>query len=245
MHVCTTTLPLASSYQALSADRSSFQRAFVELVCGNRESLGTLLDIGCGSAVPPYLARIAEMASVYDGVDPSPDVQSHAGLRRRWRGTLESSDIPQHHYDTALAYNVLEHVPTGGPFFEKVAQVLKPGGTFWALTPHARHPFAWLSNAVRLANLKRLYRARYGEGVNAYASYYRLNSVKSVVRQVNPAGFSEAHFYYLPCAQWDRYIPAPLRPLGQTYDRLLGRWHGPSMLLLAMKLTTACQRQSE
>jgi SAM-dependent methyltransferase len=230
------TVALARSFRELNADRSSFQRAFVERMCPLGGTIGNLLDIGCGPELPSYLSKVHERATLHDGVDPSDDILRHPDLDRRWHGFFESCQVPHEFYDNVLAYNVLEHISEGTPFFSKVADVLVPGGSFWALTPHARHPFAWLSNAVRIANLKRAYRSAQGEGVNAYASYYRLNSVRSVLRLIDHSRFARAEFYYLPCAQWDWYFPRGLRFVPHLYDLLLGRWYGPAMLLLAFRL---------
>jgi SAM-dependent methyltransferase len=136
-----------------------------------------------------------------------------------------------------MAYNVLEHIPQGAPFFRRVAEVLRPGGSFWALTPHSQHPFAWLSNTVRWLNVKRLYRRSVkAEGVNAYASYYRLNSPRAILKQLDPTLFESVTFYRLPCTQWDRYFPAATRFIPHLYDRAIGQRVGSLMLLLAVQL---------
>ena len=157
-------------------------------------------------------------------------------LNRRFPGIVESVDLPAAYYDMAMAYNVAEHVPSGPPFFAAVRRALKPGGEFWLLTPHARHPFALLSNAVRLANVKKLFRGRI-EGINEYPSYYRLNSARSIRRAVAAQSWSRLDIWYAPCAQWDRYFPRAMRAIPHAYDRLVGMRYGPAMLLLIARLT--------
>ena len=238
LEVAVHTERLAPNFRGLDADRSSFSRRFVELVCDGRPTLGRLLDVGCGPDLPPYLSRIGDLAEQHDGVDPFADqVMAHPRLTRRFAGTVESAPLPPGFYDTALAYNVAEHVPAGAPFFAAVRRALRPGGVFWLLTPHARHPFAVLSNSVRLLSLKQVYRRRVKPGANAYPSYYRLNSPRAILRAVRGQPWRRADFWYLPCAQWDRYVPRPLRFLPHAYDRAVGGRVGPLMLILACRLT--------
>ncbi len=237
MQITTTTHRLGNSFTELNADRLSFQRAFVGLVCDGKESLGKLLDVGCGPDLPPYLSRIGDMATEHDGVDPfEAEVLAHPRLNRRFVGTVDAVELPERYYDTALAFNVAEHIADGGPFFAAVGRALRGGGEFWTLTPHSRHPFAVLSNTVRLLNLKARYRRRFN--VNPYASYYRINSPRAITKALNPDTWARADFWYIPCSKWDGYFPPALRFFPHLYDRLIAGQHGPAMLLLAARLTT-------
>ena len=237
MHVSVNTIRLADSYAALDADRSGFQRAFVDLMCDQKTTLGRLLDVGCGSGLPPYLSRVGELAEEHDGVEPFADeLARHPLLNRRFAGRVESVELPAGYYDTALAYNVAEHVDRPAPFLAAVRRALRPGGEFWILTPHARHPFAILSNVVRLANVKSWYRS-FTRGVNAYESYYRLNSVASIRGAAEGQRWSRLDFWYVPCAQWDMYVPRPLRFVAHAYDRAIGQRYGRGMLLLICRAT--------
>jgi SAM-dependent methyltransferase len=176
------------------------------------------------------------MATQHDGIDPiEAEILVHPRLNRRFVGTADAVDLPERYYDTALAYNVAEHVVDGGPFFAAVGRALRPGGDFWLLTPHSRHPFAVLSNTVRLLNFKALYRKSFR--VNSYASYYRINSPKAIVRRLEPDTWARADFWYIPCTKWDGYFPRILRFIPHTYDRLIAGRNGPAMLLLAARLT--------
>lgn len=201
--------------------RSDFQSAFRDLVLADANAHGFLLDVGCGNAVNPTLAPIYEIAREVHGVDTCPGVLSHNGLDRRWHSAFENAPIPDSAYDMAIAYNVLEHVRTASPFLRRVHQVLRPGGSFWALTPNAYHPFAYLSRSLEVLGLKPWF-ARHNSAVNDYPAYYRLNSQAAIARPAAAIGFREARFYFVPCMQWDRYFPSALRWLPHMYDRAVG-----------------------
>lgn len=219
----------------LFRDRHGFQRAFAGMLRQEPALAGEVLDIGCGPDVPEPLAFIPSVCTALDGVDPDPAVTSHPRLRRRWNAPLESADVPANAYDLAYAYNVVEHVSDGRRFLSAVRRALKPGGVFWALTPHARHPFTWAVGTVQAAGLKRR-AAALNNGINDYPSYYRINSIKAVTRAAQGLGFASARFHFMPCTQWDTYFPNRLRFLPHVYDRLLGLRVSGAALLIAYRL---------
>ena len=222
-----------------TADRSAFQRQFPAAILAEPQVRGRVLDVGCGHKLQPFFRPIREACAQFDGVDVTPEVWQHPDLDQRWQAPFEQSDVPDAAYDLAYAYNVVEHVPAARPFFEKLRRVLKPGGVFWALTPHAAHPFCWLTRASELVGVKaRMARDRPGAGWNDYSSYYRLNRPGQILRAVDGLGFESVAFHYIPCVQWDAYFPRPLRWAPHLYDRLLGSKYRPFMQLLAYRLQT-------
>jgi SAM-dependent methyltransferase len=226
------------SYAELLHDRKGFQRWFCDRLGAEPGMRGRVLDIGCGPSLPKALTPLSGLPAQLDGVDPGADISSRTDLTLRWNTAFEDADIPEAAYDLAFAYNVVEHIPSARPFFEKLARVLKPGGVFWALTPAALHPFASLVGAVQGLRFKERY-ARNRPGVNDYPAYYRLNSPRQVSQAVGEEWFVEADFFRLPCMNWDSYFPAVLRFIPHAYDRLAGIHRGPFMLLFAMRLTRA------
>lgn len=231
-------------WRDLAADRSSFQRAFCARVLGERAFQGAVLDIGCGPALAAALEPLSRGYGRLDGVDPDAAIEAHPYLSRRWASRLEDAPLPRAEYDLAYAYNVVEHIKDPAPFLAAVHAALKPGGVFWALTPHGRHPFAYLSRALELAGAKaRL--GRYLAGlhgrstVNDYPAYYRLNSPSSIARAARTAGFVECAYDFWPCVQWDTYFPPRLRWLPRAYDAALGTRYQPFMQILMFRLQKA------
>lgn len=223
------------SFSHLYRDRSGFQREFVKRVLAEPGIKGRVLDIGCGPAVCPPIAEIATAAGQLDGVDPTPAVKDHPALVERWCGTLDTVDVPSEAYDLAYAYNVVEHVAAARPFFQTVKRVLKPGGVFWALTPHGRHPFC---SAVKLTQAVKFKQklAEKNEGINSYPSYYRLNKPNSVIKAIDGLGFTKADFFVMPCMQWDHYFPKFLRWMPNIFDWMLGTRAAFSMLIFMYRL---------
>jgi SAM-dependent methyltransferase len=172
---------------------------------------GEVLDIGCGDDIPATLVGICSICKAIDGVDPDPAVMGNPRLRQRWNMPLEEAPIADSQYDLAQPRE----------FFRHVRRVLKPGGVFWAVTPHCRHPFTWLARGAELAGLKAGFHRR-DPGVNSYSSYYRANSRRQVLRAIEGLGFKTARFYYHP-AGWRQYFPRGMRWAGDVYDRLWGR----------------------
>jgi SAM-dependent methyltransferase len=213
--------PDLGSYAVQNREREKCQGVIRELLFSEPRLQGRVLDIGCGHGFPPALAGLDKVATQLDGLDPSPEVHEHPGLTLRWQGKFGEVDVPRHAYDLAYAYNVVEHVEAARPFFENVRLALKPGGVFWAITPHGRHPFCRLSRTLEVMGFKRGFAAR-NEGVNDYPAYYRMNTARQVLRAVEGLGFVSARFVYIPSMAWDHYFPARLRWAPHLYDRALG-----------------------
>jgi SAM-dependent methyltransferase len=197
-----------------------FQAEFRDRVAREQAVLGRVLDIGCSNTLHECLGFMPCVAEQFDGLDPGVEVHSHPHLAQRWQGFFEQVPCPEAAYDMAYAYNVVEHVNAARPFFEKLARVLKPGGVFWALTPHSRHPFAMLSRGIEVVGFKKKFSERL-EGVNDYSAYYRLNSRSAVLRAIDGLGFSSADFYYMRAPGWHSgYFPRVLSWVPMLYDQL-------------------------
>src|SRR5688572_6082731 len=202
--------------------RPGYQSRFRALLAADDNVKGRVLDIGCGPDLPAPLRYLPEVVRQLDGLDPSGEVLRHPHLRERWHATFEDAPVPDAAYDLAYAYNVLEHVERARPFMEKLARVLRPGATFWALTPHARHPFTILSRSLELLGLKQAI-ARRNEGVNPYPAYYRLNSRRQIRKALRGLPFGEPQFHYVNAPGWEvGYFPSFLRWAPRAYDKVLG-----------------------
>jgi 2-polyprenyl-3-methyl-5-hydroxy-6-metoxy-1,4-benzoquinol methylase len=220
MNVLRSTL-CENSYSYHMQNRSDFQIAFQGLVTQDENSAGKLLDSGCGAGGNSVVESIYKKSREVHGIDTCESVLTNPFIDQRWHGPFEKSFIPACAYDMAIAYNVLEHIPSAQPFLNRVHSILRPGGSFWALTPNANHPFSKLSRFLEILGLKPWF-ARHNSGVNNYPAYYRINSEAAIVRCSESIGFSEAQFYFVPCMQWDHYFPSMLRFVPHLFDRIVG-----------------------
>jgi SAM-dependent methyltransferase len=201
---------------------SEHQLAFGRLIAAEPGVGGRVLDVGCGPGLHGAVGFVAGRARQIDGVDPSPEVHRHPDLTLRWQSTLEQAPIPESTYDLAVAFNVVEHLPDPRPFLAAVHRVLKPGGVFWALTPHANHPFCMLSRALDVTGVKYLI-ARRNAGVNDYPAYYRLNRKRQVRRAIRGLGFDAPRFEHFTAPGWHvGYFPRALHWGPVLFDHLIG-----------------------
>ena len=97
-----------------------------------------LLDIGCGAGSLLEAARRAGWDA--EGVEISIRAVDHvrgAGLKV-FHGELAEAEYPDGHFDVVTASEILEHVPDPRAMLAEIARILRPGGLFWATTPHGR-----------------------------------------------------------------------------------------------------------
>ncbi|HEX8844388.1 MAG TPA: class I SAM-dependent methyltransferase [Pyrinomonadaceae bacterium] len=97
-----------------------------------------LLDIGCGSGVLLKAACAAGWEA--EGLEVSgPAVKHIRGMGFTvFHGELADALYPTAHFDVVTASELLEHVPDPQALVAEVVRILRPGGLFWATTPHGR-----------------------------------------------------------------------------------------------------------
>lgn len=97
-----------------------------------------LLDIGCGSGVLLEAAHAAGWEA--EGLEVSRPAVEH--IRKMgftvFNGELAEAHYPGAHFDVVTCSEILEHVPDPQALVTEVARILRPGGLFWATTPHGR-----------------------------------------------------------------------------------------------------------
>lgn len=196
-----------------------YQHYFADVMLADPRIRGRILDVGCGETGPAVVRNrdVLKAARQVDGIDPFPGVMTNPYLTEKWHGQFdESAPIPEAAYDAIVSFQVVEHVGDPVRFLKTAHRVLKPGGVFFATTPHARHPFCWAVKFLEATRLKgRL--AEHDSGINKIPSYYRLNSRKTVQRHAAAAGFSKATIHYFP-GRWDDSFPRWLGWTADVYD---------------------------
>jgi SAM-dependent methyltransferase len=205
---------------------------FHEMVVGdiqaksNEQSL-TILDIGCGNGFDTSKEAqrsLAALAQRYIGVEPDMKIVLEDFFSETHRCLFEEAEIPENSIDIAFACMVLEHLSTPQRFWDKVYDVLKPGGVFWGFTMHGRHYFMAASTLLEKLHLKDVYLGllhgeRGRDRYENYPTFYRSNSAQQVSRLC--AAFSQCNVYsFGRVGQMDYYYPRPLQWIGRSIDRL-------------------------
>jgi SAM-dependent methyltransferase len=206
----------------------------------------TLLDIGCGAGFDGDLEMQHELAGAageYLGIEPDPAVPLGAHFTRTWRCRFEEAPIPPASVDLAFAVMVLEHLTTPRQFWDRLWEVLRPGGIFWGFTVDARHWFCQASLLLKKLRIKDLYLHRllqHQEGetdYNNYPVYYRANSPDQVLPLVKR--FARCDFLnFVRVGQLDYYLPRFLHGVNARLDcSLMAR--GKPGAILAIRLAKA------
>lgn len=218
-------------------------RIMHDLILADAARIGpalTFLDIGCGKGFDsdvPLQRSLARAAGRYLGIEPDPSVVPGAHIQEVHRCLFEQSSLPPASVHIAFAIMVLEHVPAPQPFWDRVYEVLVPGGVFWALTVDARHWFCVASTWSEKLRVKELY-LRWllgvrgtGERYENYPVHYRCNTPAAVEHYAQE--FSSVRTWNLAkIGQCDPIFPRSLRPLSHRLDSRAIRRQKPGTLLV-------------
>lgn len=207
---------------------------------------GAVLNIGGGCDSSGELTRVRRRAGRLVVVDPSPRVEEHETADERHRCSLEEfAEGHPREYDVAFAVFVLEHVRDPDGFMGSAGAVLRPHGSFFAVTVNQWHYFGlagWASTRLGLSE-RLLARLRDPHAVAEYhvPTEYRLNTTRGISRHLERAGFSSVEF-----RMWDQprmyrpYLPRPLRGLADLWQTGVYRIGVPELMgHLTFKATRA------
>jgi SAM-dependent methyltransferase len=198
----------------------------------------TFLDIGCGSGFDgdvPLQKSVAEVAGTFVGVEPDTAVRPGDYFDHVHRCRFEDAPIPPGSVDVAYAIMVLEHLSEPRRFWDKVRDVLRPGGVFWGLTVDRRHWFCrcslWFDRLrIKDAYLNLLLGKRGEKRYENYPVCYRSNSPRQI-DALTPDFARRDYFNFSRVGQCSGYFPPPLRPLVNAWDALAIKTRRPGTLL--------------
>ena len=216
-------------------------RIFLDMILADasrREGQPTILDIGCGHGFDGNVAlqrEVADSAGQFIGIEPDAAIQPGNYFHRIHTNYFEDAPLESNSIDIAYAVMVLEHLKRPQLFWDKLHDVLRPGGIFWGLTVDKRHWFCALSKSLDQLRLKELYlnlllgkrgKTRYEN----YPVYYRNNAPADIANMT-------CRFARQDCWNFSRegqcaaYFPRPLAPLIAWLDRRAIRANRPGSLL--------------
>ena len=197
---------------------------------------GIVLDVGAGEHASGDLRPLRRRHVCLVGSDPDHAIEHNRALDERHRMTAEQ--LAEEHpgrYDVVLSIFVLEHVVDPAAFAGACARLLRPGGSWFALTLNVRHYFgatAWATHrlGVQAALLHRL-KGDAAAHDHRFPTRYRLNSHRTVERVCRAAGFEsvELRVYDAP-ERYAWYLPRPLDRLPAAYSSLAYKLGRPGLM---------------
>ncbi len=210
-------------FSSYDMDRRNYARIFGNMISEEPGLSGRVLDVGCGHGINGSYSYFGGKIGQLDGVDPFPVVEPPQHLANRWVCRAEDIPMPPKSYDLAYSYMVVEHVDRIEPFLSKVIELLKPGASYWSLSPNFHHPFASITRFVQFCGLKEAYRRNIDSTANDYPAYYRLCNPDRVVRAIKESHFpvSKVDVYFVPNVNWDHYFPKSLRFAARLIDEYI------------------------
>lgn len=210
-----------------------------EFACWVSESCqpgARVLEVGAGThhsgALKPLRARRPHLVAI----DPDPAVLDNPVADERVVADAEgyAASSPQP-FDLAFAVYVLEHVTDPQAFVDACARLLRPGGSFFALTLNIQHYFGATTWALsRLHVEEQVLHRLHAEAPHAHhhcRTEYRLNSVRALVRAAEGAGFSavEIRCFEAP-TNYAWYLPRGTGWIAPMWTRAVYRAGLPSLM---------------
>lgn len=196
---------------------------------------GRVLEVGAGSGRVHALRPIRRAAGHMVAVDPDPRVLDHPWAHEREQATLEeyAARRPEP-FDVVHAVYVLEHVAHPADFLGAASSLLRPGGSFFAITLNARHYFGgatWLLSRLGAEGpVLRLLTGTRGHHHHCRTEY-RLNTARTLGRQAARSGFSEAEVRcYDATANYAWYLPRGTGWIASAWTRAAYRIPVPSLM---------------
>jgi ubiquinone/menaquinone biosynthesis C-methylase UbiE len=200
----------------------------------------TVLNLGCG----PGAGLIHFDREVYSmvGLDPDSAIAFNQRLTHRVRGIAEALPFRGEAFDLVYMDWVVEHLPSPNQTVGEVFRVLKPNGRLLFRTGNLFHySYAvasftphWFHKVFLNGNNHR----------DPYPTYYRMNTVRSVRRAMEAAGFVEDELSMMEPDPAYVCMNRPAFLAGVAYERLVNRFEilGPMRAnILACFRKPACQ----
>jgi len=167
---------------------------------------GRLIDVGCGTA--PFAGTLAGQVACYHGFDLWPR-SAHTVLAGDAQNMGMVRDAS---YDTALCFEVLEHVPDPARALAEINRILAPGGVLVMTVPHLS----------RLHDVPHDYYRYTRYGIQALLARTGFEVVELTEKAGLLSFLGHQLSTVLVSTAWT--LPAPLRSLAWWLNRWLVTW---------------------
>lgn len=184
-----------------------------------------VLDLGAGAGIIPQMDFRARAKHVV-GVDLDPRVLTNPFLHEAHVADAGALPVPDAAFDVVVCNNVLEHFAEPERVFREVHRVLRPGGSFFAKTPNARHYVAVIARCTPPAFHGWISRRRGRSDEDTFPTLYRANSRRDLARIAASAGLRLESLRYVEgrpeyLRMWTLTYLA-----GALYERVVNRFDG-------------------
>jgi SAM-dependent methyltransferase len=209
---------------------------FARWVAGECPPDARVLNIGAGRNLSGALKPVRRRAGVLVGVDPDPSIGDNTTLDEGHCQSLEDyAATGPEPFDLAFSVFVLEHVHDPKAFTDACSRVLQPGGVLMGLTVNMWHYFGlatWAATRAGVAD-RLLPHLRPQTQVDNYhfATEYRLNTIRAMMRHLGNSGFDAVEFrcWDLP-SMYEPYLPTPVRGIAGLYNKAVYRIGSPHLM---------------
>lgn len=194
-----------------------------------------MLEVGAGAHANGGIGPLLRRGACVVGVDPNPAVESNPDLTEAHRLRVEEYAADHRgDFDVVFSAFVLEHVDDPPAFAGACAAALRPGGSWFAVTPNLWHYFGATTWALSKLGIEERVAHRLlppHDHDHRFATAYRFNSPRAVRRYCEQAGFAELELRcYEPVERLRWYFPKQLTWWPGLYGRTIGAVGRPSAL---------------
>jgi SAM-dependent methyltransferase len=195
-----------------------------------------VLNIGAGRNLSGSLSPVGRRAGMLVGVDPDPSISDNTTLDESHCQSMEDyAATGPEPFDLAFSVFVLEHVHDPTAFTHACSRVLRPGGVLMGMTVNMWHYFGlatWAATRAGVAD-RLLPHLRPRDQVDHYhfATEYRLNTIRAMMRHLENGGFDAVEFrcWDLP-SMYEPYLPMPVRGVAGLYNKAVYRLGSPHLM---------------